>query len=79
MIAINIVAKQDDDVVPFMTKNRYTFKTYKATLDVIQAYEVNGAPSEYVIDRQGRVVAMIRLNNDEKEKQFAELIEKLNR
>ncbi len=60
-------------------QHHYTFRAYKATLDVMQAYEVNGAPSEYVIDRQGRVVAMVRLNSDERERQFVELIEKLNR
>ncbi len=73
------MAKQDDQVVPFLTKNGYTFRAYKATLDIIQNYEVNGAPSEYVIDRQGRVVAMVRLNSDESERRFAQLVDRLNR
>ncbi len=77
MIAINFITKQDSQVIPLMTEKHYTFRTYKATLDVVQAYGVNGAPTEYIIDRQGKVVAQVRLNSDERERQVGELIEKL--
>jgi hypothetical protein len=77
VIAINIVAKQDDQVVPFLSENRYTFTPYKATPEMLQAYGVRGAPTEYVIDRQGRAVAMVRLNSDERERQFEQLVERL--
>ncbi len=77
MIAINIVEKQDDKVVPFLTENRYTFTPYKGNDAIKQAYGVEGAPTEFVIDRQGRGVAMIRLNSEENERRFGELVEKL--
>ena len=79
VITVNIVAKQDADVVPFLSQNHYTFRTYKANLDIVQSYSVSGAPTEYIIDRQGKVVAQVRLNSDERERQVGELVEKLMR
>lgn len=77
MVAINIVAKQDDQVLPFLADKRYTFTAYKGNDAIRDAYGVNGAPTEFVIDRQGRGVTMMRLNSDERERQFGELVEKL--
>jgi capsid protein len=77
VIAINIVPKQDDRVTPFLTENHYTFTAYKANNDIKEAYGVDGAPMEFVIDRQGRAVMTVRLASDQMERQFGELVEKL--
>ncbi len=77
MVTVNISTKQNDQVLPFLKQNNYTFPAYRANLEVIQAYEVGGVPSEFVIDRRGKVVKMIRLANDELERQFEKLLEGL--
>ncbi len=77
VLAVNIVAKQDEMVLPFLNENRYTFTAFKGTPDILQAYNVTGVPTEFVIDRQGRIVAKVRLNSDERERQFEQLVEKL--
>ncbi len=77
VVAINIVDKQDDQVVPFLTENHYTFRAYRPTLEMLQAYGVRGAPTEYVIDRQGRVVAQVRLNSEANEQRVVDLLEGL--
>lgn len=76
-MAINIVAKQDDQIAPFLAENHYTFAAYKANDAIKQAYGVDGAPMEFVIDRTGRAVTMVRLTSDEKERAFGDLVEKL--
>ncbi len=77
MIAINISSKQDDQVVAFLSQNRYTFTPYKVNRAIWDAYGVDGAPMEFVIDRYGRGVTMVRLNSEERERQFGELVEQL--
>lgn len=79
MIAINIVPRQDEQVLPFLAEHKYTFTAYKANLSIVQAYGVDGAPTEYVISPKGKVVAMVRLNSDEREQALGELVEKLTR
>jgi hypothetical protein len=77
VVTVNISTKQNDQVVPFLKDNRYTFPAFKANLEIMQAYEVGGVPSEFVIDPKGRLVAKIRLSSDEREQQFGKLVESL--
>ncbi len=77
VLAVNIVEKQDDLVQPFLDEKHYTFAAFKGSPDIKKAYGVGGAPTEYVIDRQGRVVAKVRLNSDDRERQFEKLVESL--
>ncbi len=79
MIAINIVPRQDDQVVPFLAQNKYTFTPYKANQSIIEAYGVEGAPMEFVIDPKGQLVKMIRLSSEQQEQAFGELVEKLSK
>ncbi len=79
MIAINIVERQDDQVLPFLAEHKYTFTAYKANRSIMEAYGVDGAPMEFVIDPKGQLVAMIRLSSDEREQAFGELVEKLSK
>ncbi len=66
-------------MLPFLADHKYTFVAYRANRAIIDAYGVEGAPTEYVIDRKGKVVAMIRLNSDDREQAFGELVEKLSK
>lgn len=77
MIAVNIVAKQDDQVVSFLSENHYTFTPYKVNDAIRQAYGVDGAPMEFLIDRRGGAVTMLRLSSDDMERQAGELVEQL--
>jgi len=77
VLAVNIVETQDDLVRPFLNEHHYTFTAFKGNPDIRQAYAITGAPTEYVIDRQGRVVAKVRLNSDDRERQFEKLVESL--
>ncbi len=79
MIAVNIVPRQDAQVIPFLKDHKYTFTPYKANQAIIQDYEVDGAPMEYVIDPGGKLVKMVRLNSDDNERAFGELVEKLSK
>ncbi len=79
MIAINIVPRQDDQVATLLAEHKYTFTTYRANRAIIDAYGVDGAPMEFVIDPKGQLVRMIRLSSDEQERAFGELVEKLSR
>jgi len=77
VLAVNIVARQDEMVLPFLKDNGYTFTPFKGTPDIQQAYNVTGVPTEFVIDRQGRIVAKVRLSSNERERQFEQLVESL--
>lgn len=77
VLAVNIVEQQDDLVRPFLNEHHYTFTAFKGNPDIRRAYTITGVPTEYVIDRQGRVVAKVRLNSDDRERQFEKLVESL--
>lgn len=77
MLAVNISAKQDDLVVPFMREHAYSFTTLKSTAEVARAYSVSGVPAEFVIDPEGRLVKKVRLSTDEREREFEKLLEDL--
>ncbi len=79
VLAVNISEKQDDKVVPFLREHGYDFTALKADSAVIEAYGVDGVPEEFLIDGQGKLVARVRLNSDESERQVAARIEGLLR
>jgi thiol-disulfide isomerase/thioredoxin len=58
-IGINIVRDQDPYVLPLIDKKRYSFTPLKGTEDITSAdkgFNANGAPTNFVIDRAGRIV-----------------------
>ena len=79
MVAVNVVAEQDEQVVPFLTENHYTFTPYKINDDIRKAYGVRGAPMEFLIDPKGGAVVMLRLSSADRERQLGEIIEQLLR
>jgi hypothetical protein len=56
-LAINGVRDQDEYVVPFMAGTKYSFTPLKGTEAVTgpDGYKVRGYPSNFLIDRQGRI------------------------
>ncbi len=54
-LAPNGIAKQDDYVLPFMAGTKYSFLPLKGG-DSPAAYGVRGYPSNFLIDRDGRIV-----------------------
>lgn len=54
-LAPNGIAKQDDYVLPFMAGTKYSFTPLKGG-DSPAAYGVRGYPSNFLIDRDGRII-----------------------
>ena len=79
VVAVNVVAEQDDQVAPFLAENHYTFIPYKINDDTRRAYGVRGAPMEFLIDPKGGAVTMLRLSSEERERMLGDLIEQLVR
>lgn len=79
VVAVNISPTQDDRVLSFLRENRYTFTPVKMNMEIARAYEVAGVPSEFVIDRNGRLVAEIRLNTEKRQRAFETLLDALLR
>jgi hypothetical protein len=77
VIAVNVVVEQDDLVQPFLAEHRYTFTAYKVNDDIRKAYEVRGAPMEFLIDPKGGAVMMLRLSSEDREQRLGEIIEQL--
>lgn len=57
ILAINVEPPEDDMVLPFLKSNRYGFIPLKSNWDWAEKnYGVRGAPTNFLIDREGRVV-----------------------
>lgn len=54
-LGINGVRKQDDYVLPFMEGTKYSFTPLKGG-EIDKAYGVRGYPSNFLIDRDGRLI-----------------------
>lgn len=63
--------------MPFIKQNRYTVTPLKGATSMFTAYGVRSVPTEVIIDREGRAVAQVRLNNDQAEQTFQNLLENL--
>jgi thiol-disulfide isomerase/thioredoxin len=61
-LGINVERDQDEYVLPFMAKTQYSFLPLKSTPDAdisgkeTKEYQVRGEPTNFVIDRTGRIV-----------------------
>jgi thiol-disulfide isomerase/thioredoxin len=61
-LGINVQRDQDAYVLPFMAKTQYSFLPLKSTPDAdiggkeAEEYRVRGEPTNFVIDRTGRIV-----------------------
>jgi hypothetical protein len=78
VLAINTDPKQDAMVVAFLAGSGYTFTAVKDTDEAIQkAYNVNIAPTNILIDTEGRMVARPVLGNAEQERWLGAWIELL--
>jgi thiol-disulfide isomerase/thioredoxin len=61
-LGINVQRDQDEYVLPFMAKTRYSFLPLKSTADAdvsgkeAKKYQVRGEPTNFVIDGTGRIV-----------------------
>lgn len=66
-IGINVFPEQDDYVVPFMKGTGYTFTPLKSTNEwAAEVYKVRGQPTNFLIDKEGKIVYnnfMINSNN----------------
>lgn len=76
-LGINGIRKQDDYVVPFMKGTQYSFTPLKGG-EVDKAYGVRGYPSNFLIDRDGRIVfSNFRAHDAQSELTLQRMIESL--
>lgn len=76
-LAPNGIAKQDDYVLPFMAGTKYSFLPLKGG-DSPKAYGVRGYPSNFLIDRDGRIVfSNFRAHDAQSELALQRMIEAL--
>jgi len=76
-LAPNGIAKQDDYVLPFMAGTKYSFTPLKGGQSP-EAYGVRGYPSNFLIDRDGRIVfANFRAHDAQSELVLQRMIEAL--
>ena len=79
-LGINGLPEQDDYVLPFMAGTKYSFTPLRGTEAVTgpTGYAVRGYPSNFLIDRTGRVVYRdFRASDAESELQLQRMIESL--
>jgi thiol-disulfide isomerase/thioredoxin len=56
-VGINVLTMQDPYVVPFMKSSGYSFTPLRDATGVVQKqYKVRGEPTNFVIDRDGRII-----------------------
>ncbi len=56
-LAVNGVPEQDDYVLPFLKGTKYTFTPLRATGEWAEkTYKVRGFPTNFIIDKQGRII-----------------------
>jgi hypothetical protein len=57
ILSINIVPEEDEFVIPFLKGNHYGFIGLRdRDKKVKQSYKVVGAPTNFLVDPQGRVI-----------------------
>ncbi len=64
-------------VLPLLKKNGYTFTALQRTEAFKKAYPVGGAPTNYLIDTEGRIVKHPRLATIDQERWLETWIEVL--
>lgn len=56
-LAVNVIPRQDDYVLPFQRGNGYSFIPLRGTAEwAAQSYGVSGEPANFLIDGEGRIV-----------------------
>ncbi|MBO9732826.1 MAG: redoxin domain-containing protein [Chitinophaga sp.] len=55
-IGVNILAEQDEYVIPFLKSSKYTFTPLRDKETARTNLPVRGAPSNFLIDQEGRII-----------------------
>ena len=79
ILAINIVSTEDKDVLPLVAQKKFTFTTLKMPDPEFASreYRVGGAPTNFLIDRDGRAVYQPQIHDRETARTFELEIERL--
>jgi hypothetical protein len=82
MIGVNVQPDEEEYVLPFLSGNGYRLTPARGSWEWAQEnYGVRGAPSNFVIDREGRIIARPRVHSAATaaaaERLIRELIEQL--
>ncbi|MGH9456404.1 MAG: redoxin domain-containing protein [Thermoanaerobaculia bacterium] len=79
VLALNTHPKEADKVKSFLANNGYDFRALQTPTEEWseETYGVRGTPANFLLDREGRVVAQPRLYNAETEQRLTLLIEAL--
>ncbi|WP_143307201.1 TlpA disulfide reductase family protein [Chitinophaga vietnamensis] len=77
-VGVNIVSEQDDYVIPFVKGSGYSFRPLKDEESARTNLPVRGAPSNFLIDQEGRIIfSGFMIGNREEEEMLQDMIELL--
>jgi hypothetical protein len=77
-LGINVLPNQDDYVMPFMKKTKYSFTPLKSTNDWAEKYyNVKGQPTNFLLDKEGNIVFAYFRTNQENERTLELMIDSL--
>ena len=54
-IGINVAPEQNEYVLPFMKNTKYSFIPLRGTDSVMNDYKVQGEPTNFLIDKDGKI------------------------
>jgi thiol-disulfide isomerase/thioredoxin len=74
-VGINVLTFQDPYVVPFMQSSGYGFTPLRDDKDwAVKAYKVRGEPTNFLIDKEGRIIFSNFMIQNEKAQRMLELM-----
>jgi hypothetical protein len=80
VLAVNLAPEEDPMVTPFLAGNGYRFIALRGDQGwASRVYRVSGAPSSFLIDKNGRVVYKPRIDSPQSARQLETEIESLVR
>jgi hypothetical protein len=79
MLFINIVQKDDPQALPVLGQHKMNVISLKIPEDkwAVKEYGVSGAPTNFLIDGEGRILFMPKVNNQAEVRDFEAQIEML--
>jgi len=79
VLAINIVTEEDDQVVPLLNEGKYGFTALKMPVEnwAKTTYGITGAPANFLLDGDGRVIFKPRINDTLSHRAFLKEVESL--
>ena len=74
ILSLNVLPEENDFVMPYLTKNRFTFRPLEATTEWAEkVYGARGYPTNLLVDGQGRIIFKPGIIRSPREQRMFEL------